>query len=330
VVNKIQIMKSTISKKLYFPSSSPQGGEGITRGEGRLLFSACWLVSVVLSVISIGIVVAASATQVNPHWTGKSCSECHAEDKAPELRYGGNIVELCNRCHGEVPSACTKVHITDSAFPDTKQGSIPEDWPLRGKKVTCLTCHAVQLQMYGDAAQEANRNFLRGNKVLTLGTFCFNCHGEEHFQKTNPHRLTGGDSDRPPCFRCHTQDLVSGFETSFRASVKTENPVLCIGCHWTLGEEHINHVLLEADKLKENRAALQKLEQEGIDLPLPEGRMHCATCHNPHPPGIIGRKEAAAGVGEKYYLRIPGTQKLCRTCHPDGTVGEQIKRFKEK
>ncbi|MDX1779165.1 MAG: hypothetical protein R3339_09820 [Thermodesulfobacteriota bacterium] len=299
-------------------------------GEGRLLFSAWFLVSVIFTVILIGTVVTADATVVNPHWTGKHCAECHVEDKAPELRYEDKVVELCNRCHGEVPSACTKVHISESGHSNTKKITIPEDWPLRDEKLICLTCHGVQLQMYGNTAKEANRNFLRGEPPVEPGTFCFNCHKEEYFQKINPHRFIGANDSSPPCFRCHTQDLVSGFETSFEASVKTKNPSLCIGCHWTLGEEHMNHVLLNADKLEEKRAVLDGLEQEGIDLPLPGGRMHCATCHNPHPPGVIGRKEAAAGAGEEFFLRIPGTQKLCRTCHPDGTVDEKIERFQKK
>ena len=325
-------MKMIIFQKCYSPSPcpSPQGGEGMTVGEGRLLLSARCFVSVILIVILMGMVVTADATVVNPHWTGKHCAECHVEDKAPELRYEGRVVELCNRCHGEVPSACTKVHITDSGLSDTKKINIPEDWPLRDKKLICLTCHAVQLQMYGNAAEAANRNFLRGEPPVELSTFCFNCHGEEHFQKTNPHQFSSSSGEGRPCFRCHTQDLVSGFETSFQASVKTENPSLCIGCHWMLGKEHINHVLLNPDKLKEKRMVLLELEQEGIELPLSEGRMHCATCHNQHPPGAIGRKEAAKGAGEKYFLRIPGTQNLCRTCHADGTVDEQIKRFQEK
>jgi hypothetical protein len=184
--------------------------------------------------------------------------------------------------------------------------------------------------MYGNTGEVENSTFLRGEKAVAPGTFCFDCHSKENFQKTNPHRLSGVNGDGPPCFRCHTQNLVSGFETSFQASVKTENPSLCIGCHWTLGKEHINHVLLDSGKLAEKRAVLLDLEQEGIDLPRPEGRMHCATCHNPHPQGIIGRKEAATGTGEKYYLRIPGTENLCRTCHSDGTVDQKIKRFKEK
>ena len=144
----------------------------MTVGECRLLFSAGCFVSVILTVILISIVVTADATVVNPHWTGKHCAECHVEDKAPELRYEGKVVELCNRCHGEVPSACTKVHITDSGLSDTKKITIPEDWPLRDEKLTCLTCHAVQLQMYGNAAEVENSTFLRGDKPETLGTFC--------------------------------------------------------------------------------------------------------------------------------------------------------------
>ena len=52
-------------------------------------------------------------------------------------------------------------------------------------KVTCLTCHAVQLRMYGATEKMGNRNFLRGSEPVLLG-FCFNCHQEKHFQKTNP------------------------------------------------------------------------------------------------------------------------------------------------
>jgi ferredoxin len=185
--------------------------------------------------------------------------------------------------------------------------------------------------MYGTSSEEKdNSSFLRGSEQGSLYRFCFNCHQEENFQKANPHQLGVSSEGRPPCFRCHTENLYSGFETSFQASVKTKDPSLCIGCHWNLGEEHIGHVLLEANKLSENEAALKALEQEGIDLPLPEGRIHCTTCHNPHPPGIIGRKEAATGAGEKHFLRITGSEPLCRTCHPDGSVDQNIQLFRGK
>ena len=284
MVNEDTFMKIIISKKSYdlSPCPSPLRGEE-TMGRGIKGFSSTvYFMMVILIVVLAGLLVPASAASVsvNPHWTGKHCAECHVGDKAPELQFGGEIVTVCNRCHGEVPSACAKLHITNSILPDTMKGTVPADWPQMDSKVTCLTCHAVQLQMYENISEEKdNSKFLRGSKPLVLYGFCFNCHQEERFQKTNPHQLRTNSEGRPPCFRCHTHKLYSGFETSFQASVKTRNPSLCIGCHWNLGQEHIDHVLLEANKLSENQAVLKEFKQDGIDLPLPEGRMHLSLIH---------------------------------------------------
>ena len=218
-------------------------------------------------VVFAGMVVPVSAASalVNPHWTGKHCAECHVEDKAPELQFGGEIVKLCNRCHGEVPPVCSKVHITNSLPPETMQDTIPADWPRMEGKVICLTCHAVQLQMYENVSEEKdNSRFLRVSKPDSLYGFCFNCHQEENFQKSNPHQLSVNSERRFPCFRCHTENLYSGFETSFQASVKTKNPSLCIGCHWNLGEEHIGHVLLGANELSENKLFYRALSRKGL------------------------------------------------------------------
>jgi hypothetical protein len=328
-------MKTIISKKSHYPSPypSPLRGEGMTVKRIRRFSSVVYFMSVIPIVVLAGMMVSASAASVpvNPHWTGKHCAECHVGGKPPELQFSGEIVKVCNRCHGDVPPVCAKVHITNSLPPETILDTILADWPRMEGKVTCLTCHAVQLQMYGNSSEEKdNPSFLRGSEPGSLYRFCFNCHKEENFQKTNPHQLSGNSENRPVCFRCHTENLYSGFETSFQASVKTRNPSLCLGCHWDLGEEHIGHVLLEAHELSENEVDLKALEQEGIDLPLPEGRMHCTTCHNPHPPGIIGRKKAAAGAGEEYFLRIPDAQTFCGACHADGSVDQKIQQFREK
>ena len=112
--------------------------------------------------------------------------------------------------------------------------------------------------------------------------------------------------------------------------MKTKSPSLCIGCHGNLTKAHIVHEQLGRDNLSANKAALHKLEQEGIELPLADGRMHCATCHNPHPKGIIGRKEAALGAGEKYFLRIPRTHDLCVVCHTDESIEEYMQRFQQQ
>ena len=91
--------------------------------------------------------------------------------------------------------------------------------------------------------------------------------------------------------------------------------------------EHMVHEQLEAESLEKYEAPLLRLEDEGIELPLADGRMHCATCHNPHPKGIIGRKEAAIGAGEKHFLRIVSVHDLCMVCHKEESIEGYIQRF---
>jgi len=267
---------------------------------------------------------------VDPHWTGEHCTQCHVAEKGPDLRFGGDVLTLCNRCHSDDPPVCTKVHTHNSVLPDTMEDTIPADWPIVGSRITCLTCHEVTLQMHVNAAAEkANKNFLRTDEPGNIFSFCFNCHQKGRFQKTNPHQVTPGTEIRSSCFLCHTEDLATGSEDRFQASVKTISPSLCTACHGNLAKGHIVHEELEADTFRANEDALLKLDEEGLELPLAEGRMHCATCHNPHPQGIIGRKKAAIGVGKEYFLRIPKARDLCGACHTDKPVEEYMKRFQQ-
>ena len=270
--------------------------------------------------------------RIYPHWTGKHCSECHVEEKIPELRFGGDVVRICNRCH-QSAAPCTRVHVRSSASPEASAVTVPPDWPRSDSKMTCLTCHAVPLQMYADAAggKEKNAYFLRGSEPGDVYRFCFNCHPEQLFQKTNPHEGSVYPADHLFCFRCHTGSLTTGFETCFEASLKTKSSALCTGCHWQVTTTgHKVHEQPARDALRASDGALAQLADAGLELPLAEGSMHCATCHNPHPRGIIGRKEAAIGAGEKYFLRIPDNLVLCGVCHRDKPVDEYIMRFKHK
>lgn len=295
-------------------------------------YRCCLSIAAALLIIITGLVLPSRGVQkaIDPHWTGKHCSECHVAEKIPELRFGGDIEQLCNRCHRNAPPACTKVHQKNSMLPNTMGKNIPADWPLVDSKITCLTCHAILLQMHAnDAGKKENKDFLRSNKPGDLVGFCFNCHQKERFQKTNPHLGIQSTQVRSSCFQCHTEGLASAGEDCFEASLKTKSPSLCIGCHVNLPKAHIVHERLGADTLRDRLAVLGKLEQEGIELPLADGRMHCATCHNPHPKGIIGRKEAAIGAGGKFFLRITNTRDLCVACHTDKPVEEYLQNFSE-
>ena len=271
----------------------------------------------------------ALATEViNPHWTGKDCAECHLAEKIPQLRYDGDITQLCNRCHRKEPPVCTAVHRKNSMLTPVMQDALPPGWPRPEAGITCLTCHAVTEQMHVNAtAEKENRNFLRTAEPEDLVSFCFNCHDRDRFQKTNPHRDSFFGESQSICYRCHTGGLATGFEICFEASLKTKSPSLCLGCHGNISSEHMLHEQLGAETLEKYEVPLLRFEDEGLELPLADGRMHCATCHNPHPKGIIGRKEAAIGAGEKYFLRIADVHGLCRVCHGEESIEEYLQRF---
>ncbi len=263
---------------------------------------------------------------VDPHWSGEYCTECHVAGKIPERRFGGDVAQLCSRCHRDDPPTCVKVHTEDTILPDTMKKNIPADWPLTDSKITCLTCHAVLVQCVGETV---NKNFLRSNEPEDTSGFCFNCHQKERFQKTNPHRP--GSLGMASCFLCHAETLGSAmYELCFEASLKTKSPSLCMGCHGNLPKGHIVHEELGPDKLSASEAVLHELDAVGFELPLADGRMHCATCHNPHPKGIIGRKKAAIGAGEESFLRTPGGYYLCLACHTDKPIEEYVQGFQEE
>lgn len=263
---------------------------------------------------------------IDPHWTGKHCTQCHLTNKGPDLKFNGSVTQVCNRCHGASPPPCARVHSENTILPETMKETIAADWPLDKEAISCLTCHAARLQMHTNKKIEnENNNFLRGSEPNNLVNFCFSCHQKERFKKTNPHQLT----NRDVCFRCHTENLALGLEVSFESSVKTKNPSLCLGCHANLSKGHLEHVLIKKDKVAVHNWVLDNLQKDGLELPLADGRMHCSTCHNQHPEGIIGRKEAAIGAGEEHLLRIP-TNHLCAVCHTDKPVSTYMKRFLKK
>jgi predicted CXXCH cytochrome family protein len=61
----------------------------------------------------------------------------------------------------------------------------------------------------------------------------------------------------------------------------------------------------------------ERARAQHAELPLDGERIFCGTCHNPHEKGVIQRREAAAGAGEEYFLRLDGGYPLCVTCHKD-------------
>ncbi len=263
---------------------------------------------------------------VNPHFTGKHCNECHERvpekgDREMHLKFGGDDIALCNSCHDK-KYVKGDLHPVGIVPPEADGISIPQEFPLYGGKVTCLTCHEAYVQCEMMPAHEfENINFLRGAPYDRSIDICFRCHDREAYRKVNPHEQVdeSGAIRKEQCLYCH-QSLPEAESVAAMEEVtfKTENAAFCAACHGK--EEHYHpadaeHVVDAPEDMVGDIATAEKTYD--VILPLFEGRIFCGTCHNPHDTGVITRAQAAKGAAEDKKLRLDPSRELCVACHRD-------------
>ncbi len=275
---------------------------------------------------------------VNPHWTGKNCIECHVEDlpqwKDAKLKYDGDSVMLCNRCHG-TEFARADIHPVGVSLTKEMKKISPKDWPLKDGQLTCLTCHDARIQMTDDfAVRTENPKFMRGAPFESLAEFCFTCHQQAEYKKTDPHKQldAGGRIIESRCLFCHlsfpdSSQVKDITEVSFKSELK----FYCVNCHPQEKTEHparADHMVKLPGAMKKSLSS--QITALQVDIPLDGDRIFCGTCHNPHERGVIKRKEAQHGSGEKFFLRLSAGSELCVSCHDDKRFSGTLDQQKQK
>ena len=268
--------------------------------------------------------IAARSDHVNPHWKEVMCISCHTDtpvEGEPNLRFEGDINELCDRCHNG-KFARRDVHPVGIIPSDKVQ--IPPDMPLSGGKLSCDTCHDPSLQEGGErlgSARTSNPKFLRGG-FTARAEFCFRCHAPEKFGRMDAHLQldSQGNVKGKVCLFCHgspPNTRVLGIE---HVGFNTESlDEFCTCCHGddNLIENHPRgpHLVEPTEVVSE--AIKTAVERIGVELPLYRDKITCATCHNPHQKGVIQIEEAAMGSENEFRLRLSDSFLLCRGCHVD-------------
>jgi len=211
----------------------------------------------------------------------------------------------------------------------------------RGGNVTCATCHDPHQHTPGGAVAEGGR-FLRLPNDAEA-TLCRNCHVDKGQVARSKHNLKITAPGEPniqgraareshPCAACHLPHNGSGPKMWAGFTVADEDPVaaLCLGCHQEGGVAEGKQVGRHSHPLRVDVKAV------GLDTVLPlfrndgardaaQGRVSCATCHNPHqwdpedPRSEAGAAADAEGDGRTSFLRIPtaGDSALCVDCHEE-------------
>ena len=73
-----------------------------------------------------------------------------------------------------------------------------------------------------------------------------------------------------------------------------------------------DHLVVPDSKIRQRM--LKMTQKNNLDMPLDpgDGRIYCATCHNPHERGVIKKISLAKGADEKRRLR---SKEICLNCH---------------
>ncbi len=225
------------------------------------------------------------AVTVNPHNRETLCSLCHVDSERFALIIRDPVL-LCNRCHMS-PRVVGDIH-PPAEIPEGM--SIPEGWPVKEGRLTCLTCHEI-----GHPEDKGLEKLLRGGPYGGLNEFCGPCHRPGEAGEENPHELV---RQLKGCTTCHDTLPVFGRDTAQTVSFVASINLLCLRCHEVQphpgGTTHIQ------------RLSGKRIESIPYYLPLDRyQRITCATCHNPH---------LDSSQGLKLRESIEG-MSICGSCH---------------
>ncbi len=307
-----------------------------------------FLLGLLLTFGMAALAVADEDLTINPHWskTKDKCLSCH--EHIPErgeqlnLRYGGDINRLCNRCHFEI-SKDKYIHASGMIAPQTMLDKMPEEF-LSGLddegRITCAVCHDMTYQCLSEefGRKKDNLLFHRGAPFEKRTDLCYNCHEPSAYKKMNPHDQINdeGELNTDICTYCHAilpdrRNAKSIADVKF----KFDNfDMLCLRCHTddayavgcVIGYEKDGSPRYHAGRPDEGMSVRIEANQEGAILPLDlvTGKIFCGTCHNPHELGVQRRSEADAGADSHKLLRISQINSgICLGCHD----AKEIKQF---
>ena len=177
----------------------------------------------------------------------------------------------------------------------------------------CLECHENAGEHYANTLHA--KTFRQNPRGMVEEQVCEACHGpgSRHAEETwNKDLIIGYTrnwgtpvaTQNARCLSCHS----GGQRLYWKASTHDLNQVACSDCHNPMVSESASGALRNESISEtcynchpQQRADFQKRSH----MPLPEGKMSCADCHNPH------------GSPTRPLLKADSVNEVCYECHAE-------------
>jgi DmsE family decaheme c-type cytochrome len=173
---------------------------------------------------------------------------------------------------------------------------------------TCVTCHTGY-----DASMNATKHGqARNPRTPAAAQGCETCHGPGEAHANDPEKIKPALFDRmaaqdvtAACTTCHNR----GVHALWKGSQHEQRNVSCVSCH-SIHKPRSTTAQLKAINQQQtcmscHRDKVAKLDRSG-HMPVREGKMECASCHNPHGSTNVRLLKAGNSVNES-----------CASCHAD-------------
>jgi DmsE family decaheme c-type cytochrome len=172
-------------------------------------------------------------------------------------------------------------------------------------RTTCLECHEDSMRTYDHTIHAAALAFAPG----TSGAMdCETCHGPRSKHNEDPTDVLAFETLVPAdqskvCLQCHER----GTQMSFKSGPHQSADVSCASCHTVMDKKSPKALLSKATPTQLCYSCHSDVRGEMLKAshhPVREGKMECASCHNPH--------------GNTESLLVRNTvNETCATCHAD-------------
>lgn len=177
----------------------------------------------------------------------------------------------------------------------------------------CLECHD-HLDTHFSHTTHA-RSFRQNPRGAVEATVCEACHGPGslHAEATwDKHLIIGFTQNwetpvalqNRQCLNCHA----GGDRLHWAGSVHEVNQVACSDCHNTMVEASLTGALARTSisaTCSSCHTQVQADFQKRSHMPVPEGKMSCVDCHNPH------------GSSTQPMLTADSVNQVCYRCHAE-------------